>query len=584
MANVAKLNKNIRNFGGSDPEQTASEFWKKATRDVEAKFGLPPEPEWEPIVAANNLLQAAQAANIAAAQALAREVAQQQPDPNAVAQAQQAAQDAQAALVDAQQVPQQQRTHAWRTYSIRREATFALYLIGNALKWWETQKERDIDYFQEWEIARQAFIARFDNDAHKGAIELELQKLKREPDESMIDWNVRVVTKVNQAFAHEAAASRLEKSRLYFRNGLSQKLQQKYNEIYFENRAIPHEDIVQRVHNYDISLRYTDRTLGHQVHTYENDFEVSEIENQCKCIAHQNHKECNMVQDDPNENPRRPVRARQHCTYCGKFGHSQNECFRKQFDDQQTKVRWGRKYENTSDDNRNTQNKTPTYQQAFNPTNTRNKTFVRPQSGNRGNKPQIERDRRQSRLNIHGDFRRPPGGDRRINYWNGERAPFNINFSRERGAPGTAGYSYRFPARGSAGWVPENDRFGSHYQRIQHSYQNPNRSFPLHPGWKPQGNRPRAPPPNQLPRDGMQTGPYRMFVRGKDRGEVVSAGQKVREDNRKHELSPTCVVSQVTDSGKGEMPEEEDEDEEYEDDESYYYEMLPEMMTQNHLN
>ena len=136
-----------------------------------------------------------------------------------------------------------------------------MYLTGQADAWYQTQKLLDAEYFWAWDVATDAFIARFDNDAHRGAAELELENLKR-GDESIIDWNAKIHEKIEHAFANEPLDARLAKQRLYFKKGLSPHLQTEYNKIYLAIRAAVHQVIVDQVSTIDIAIQMTAGTLG----------------------------------------------------------------------------------------------------------------------------------------------------------------------------------------------------------------------------------------------------------------------------------------------------------------------------------
>jgi len=205
---------------------SAAEFVKRVNRDIQAKLGFEPI-EWVP-------------------------GADPEPVPGVA-------------------VADPHRPREWKNWATKRQAIFGMYLIGQAERWYNAQIAVDPRYMWNWNVSTTAFITRFDNDSKKGMTEIELEKLKRLPSQTIEDWNTQIVDLVDIAFAHENAVTRLEKVRSYFKKGLSRKLASEYNKLYLTNRAEDHNVIVNQVHVLDLAEKFTDGTIGQQIKTLEND-------------------------------------------------------------------------------------------------------------------------------------------------------------------------------------------------------------------------------------------------------------------------------------------------------------------------
>ena len=377
-----RINKNIKPFSGTNYDTTAADFIRKVERDAQAKLGT------EPI--------------------------RRRPGPDP----------------DGLDPNDPHETRDWRNYATKRGAIFGMYLTGPAEQWYNTQIDGNPNYFNEWPVARAAFITRFDNDTQRGAAEIELEKAKRESHETVVDWNAKITQKVEHAFAHEAADSRLEKVRMYFKKGLQDTLRLEYNKIYLQNRGQPHIDIVQQVNTIDLATQLTSGTLGNTIETLENECHQTNGK-----LAHIN---------EINDDPRKSQRFRAFCTYCKKNGHKISECRTKKHHDQNMIQNQGYR----------TPQPKLTFNNTFNPTNPRNSAYTRPQSGGRGN-------------NIQNENRYPNRGMYRGNNYNN-----NYNNYNRRGRGYNQGYhnNQNYPLRQN--YNPNNN----YNQNYPNNYSNNNRN------------------------------------------------------------------------------------------------------------
>jgi hypothetical protein len=342
------------------------------------------------------------------------------------------------------------RSRDWKNYIKKKQGIMAGYLTGRAQDWLKTQVDGNAIYFHNFPQVELDFIAQFNTDVNKGAAEIRLQQLKRPDGQTIQEWNEVVANLVDQAFSHEPAAAQAEKIRNYFKLGLSPFLLQRYMEKYLANRMRPHDELVAICHRLDTAEQYGTGQLGKNryqtVNVYSNRFE-NETETEI----------INANEEEDMESPRRPQRTLAFCSHCKKNGHSVLQCHARDYDLNTQKI-WAAKLDR--------QNKTkPTFNKVFNPTNSGQQPFVRPQGGSSGN--EVQNTGPPRRIMPHREAKKfaiPDGGYARNNYYEGQRTAFNMNYSRGQGAPGTMNYPFRNPAP----WeMPKRDW---NYQGIQNYY------------------------------------------------------------------------------------------------------------------
>jgi hypothetical protein len=134
----AKPNKQIKQFSGTNHDITAVDFLRKVNRDARAKLGFEPvemedgaDPEGPDVPPNDRAFR----------------------DPH--------------------------RRREWKHWAEKRAAIFGMYLTVPAETWYNEQYDANIEYFWDWNVATNAFVARFDNDTQKGASEIDLEKAKR---------------------------------------------------------------------------------------------------------------------------------------------------------------------------------------------------------------------------------------------------------------------------------------------------------------------------------------------------------------------------------------------------------------------
>ena len=346
--------------------------------------------------------------------------------------------------------PNPHHTRIWKNWIRKKQGLFGSYLSGRAQEWFFTRIAANAETAYNWNALRDAFYLAFNTDIHKGAAEIRLEEMKRNPNMTIMEWNERVTLLVEQAFSHEPAASQAEKVKLYFKKGLTPYLSQRYMETYLENRARPHHELVAIVHRIDIATQMCAGTIGKNTDDTGNILEnnLHEITINAQEMQHplQEEEEYESIAmnnvPNKNDNARRSNRFRAFCAHCKMNGHLISECRKKIYDDDTARI-WKPQLD---------RQQKPTYNKVFNPTNPGRQPFVRPQGGNMGNavqnvSPEQPRQMQQIPREEARKFNMPPGGDPRKNYYMGKPTPMNLNFSRGPGAPGTMNYPFRYPAR-----------------------------------------------------------------------------------------------------------------------------------------
>ena len=341
-------------------------------------------------------------------------------------------------------------TREWKNYQTKRTAILGLHLTGKAEQWFNTLITIDPNHFHNWEAAKTEFIQRFDNENAQGKVQCQLEHITRNPNETIIDWNARITDLVNYAFPHTAPEFREEQIRSYFKKGLSYEMKLEYNKIYLRNRNEPHINIVIQI------------SITELAHTITHNFQINPSKNYIET-----HELYAYGNDNEEQEPRKSKRNLEKCTYCNKSGHNIEHCQQKRFEESYPPSMRGI----VSQRQQTTRPRTPV-PPPINPITPR----VRHPSTSHVRQPSKPRFSGQT------EFRRPPGGSKYINYWQGTPAPFNLNFSRGQSAPGTTNYPYRYPSRQEvSNWDEIYGQPNSSYQRIQRIYNPDN---PIHPNWK----------------------------------------------------------------------------------------------------
>ena len=210
-------------------------------------------------------------------------------------------------------------------YDARQKALFGSVLRGPAAQWFETLAPG-----LAWNEVRYQFIARFTDAKDKYRKRIEVESIKRQPDE-LIKSNTHRVTKAFEKGWPDPDFNndqRNAKCMEYFVSGLTPPaLKQKAHQRLIENPATTWQQLQDHVATKDLSFSVSSEFTGTASSSIDNKIEIEGLKNQLTEIA-------NLMKDHKinatynNDNPRFKQNQTRFCKFCKRSCHTIAFCFK----------------------------------------------------------------------------------------------------------------------------------------------------------------------------------------------------------------------------------------------------------------
>ena len=210
-------------------------------------------------------------------------------------------------------------------YDARQKALFGSVLRGPAAQWFETLAPG-----LAWNEVRNQFIDRFTDAKDKFRKRVEVESIKRQPDELIKSYTHRVTKAVEKGWTDpdfnndQRNANCME----YFVRGLTPPaLKQKAHQRLIENPATTWQQLQDHVATKDLCFSVSSEFTGTASSSIDNKIEIEGLKNQLTEIA-------NLMKDHKinatynNDNPRFKQNQTRFCKFCKRSGHTIAFCFK----------------------------------------------------------------------------------------------------------------------------------------------------------------------------------------------------------------------------------------------------------------
>ena len=210
-------------------------------------------------------------------------------------------------------------------YDARQKALFGSVLRGPAAQWFETLAPG-----LAWNEVRNQFITRFTDAKDKYRKRIEVESIKRQPDELIKSYTHRVTKAVEKGWPDPDFNNdqRNAKCMEYFVRGLTPPtLKQKAHQRLIENPATTWQQLQDHVATKDLSFSVSSEFTGTASSSIDNKIEIEGLKNQLTEIA-------NLMKDHKinatynNDNPRFKQNQTRFCKFCKRSGHTIAFCFK----------------------------------------------------------------------------------------------------------------------------------------------------------------------------------------------------------------------------------------------------------------
>ena len=210
-------------------------------------------------------------------------------------------------------------------YDLRRKALFGSVLRGPAAEWFDS-----LDQNTTWPQLRNAFINRFTDSKDKYRKRIEVENIKRQPDELLKSYIHRITTSIDLGWPHPVTEEqRATKYMEYFVRGLTPpSLKQKAHQFCIEHPDAEWPALKDHVINKDLSYSVSAELSGNSVSNTLNPNSSKEIEvlqNQLKELTVLLKDSKVNAMYDPN-NPRMKQNHTRFCNFCKRSGHTIKYC------------------------------------------------------------------------------------------------------------------------------------------------------------------------------------------------------------------------------------------------------------------
>ena len=204
-------------------------------------------------------------------------------------------------------------------YDARQKALFGSVLRGPAAQWFETLAPG-----LAWNEVRNQFITRFTDAKDKYRKRIEVESIKRQPDELIKSYTHRVTKAVEKGWPDPDFNNdqRNAKCMEYFVRGLTPPtLKQKAHQRLIENPATTWQQLQDHVATKDLSFSVSSEFTGTASSSIDNKIEIEGLKNQLTEIA-------NLMKDHKinatynNDNPRFKQNQTRFCKFCKRSGHT----------------------------------------------------------------------------------------------------------------------------------------------------------------------------------------------------------------------------------------------------------------------
>ena len=210
-------------------------------------------------------------------------------------------------------------------YDTRQKALLGSVLRGPAAQWFETLAPG-----LAWNEVRNQFITRFTDAKDKYRKRIEVESVKRQPDELIKSYTHRVTKAVEKGWPDPDFNNdqRNAKCMEYFVRGLTPPtLKQKAHQRLIENPATTWQQLQDHVATKDLSFSVSSEFTGTASSSIDNKIEIEGLKNQLTEIA-------NLMKDHKinatynNDNPRFKQNQTRFCKFCKRSGHTIAFCFK----------------------------------------------------------------------------------------------------------------------------------------------------------------------------------------------------------------------------------------------------------------
>ena len=210
-------------------------------------------------------------------------------------------------------------------YDARQKALFGSVLRGPEAQWFETLAPG-----LAWNEVRNQFITRFTDAKDKYRKRIEVESIKRQPDELIKSYTHRVTKAFEKGWPDPDFNNdqRNAKCMEYFVRGLTPPtLKEKAHQRLIENPATTWQQLQDHVATKDLSFSVSSEFTGTASSSIDNKIEIEGLKNQLTEIA-------NLMKDHKinatynNENPRFKQNQTRFCKSCKRSGHTIAFCFK----------------------------------------------------------------------------------------------------------------------------------------------------------------------------------------------------------------------------------------------------------------
>ena len=219
-------------------------------------------------------------------------------------------------------------------YDARQRALFGSVLRGPAAQWFES-----LNPALAWNDIRTQFIARFTDEKDKYRKRIEVENLRRQPEELIKSYIHRLTKTIEKGWPDPDfnEAFREGKSMEYFVRRLTPPaLKQKVHQFLIENVGATWQQLRDHVSTKDLSFAVSSEFTGTSSNSMDNKLEIEGLKNQIRELTSlmKDHK-INATYN--NNNPRMNQNQTRFCKYCRKSGHTIAYCYKRKENKEQNK-------------------------------------------------------------------------------------------------------------------------------------------------------------------------------------------------------------------------------------------------------
>ena len=225
-------------------------------------------------------------------------------------------------------------------YDARKRTFFGSVLRGLAAERFETLPAETLtagNTSQTWAQISDAFVNRFSDNRDQYRKRIEIENIKRQPNELITSYIQRVNTVVEKRWPNPSQMNKEQQKMEFFVRGLATpSLEQKAHQRQIEHPGDTWQDLQDYVINRDLSYTVSSEYACAGSPNFDKQSEIQTLKNKITELKNLMKENKINATYDPNQ-PRNRQNHTRFCNYCKRSGHTIAYCFEKKRHDEQNR-------------------------------------------------------------------------------------------------------------------------------------------------------------------------------------------------------------------------------------------------------